>query len=164
MPALTDGPLALSESRAIMCYLVNKYGKEDNTLYPRDLEKRAKVDEMLYIDATDLVPSQYAYIHPLFHGGKFNDAATARYTSILEFLNKTLGSGKFLLGDEYTLADLSVASSLYTAVAVDYDLSKYPNILSYLDKVSSSIPSFKAVTDTGVEKLKGIIEMHEAKK
>ena len=36
-------------SHAIMCYLVTKYGKDDS-LYPKDPEIRAKVDQFLHLD------------------------------------------------------------------------------------------------------------------
>ena len=43
-------------SRAIMCYLVNKYGEDagKEKLYPRDAELRANVDRMLYVDIGSL--------------------------------------------------------------------------------------------------------------
>lgn len=48
-----DGTLKLTESRAIAMYLVNQYGKSDE-LYPKLALDRAKVDEMLYFDATTI--------------------------------------------------------------------------------------------------------------
>jgi hypothetical protein len=43
----------MSCSRAIMCYLVEKYAKDDS-LYPKDPKKRAKVNHKLFFDATSL--------------------------------------------------------------------------------------------------------------
>ena len=43
----------LTLSRAIMCYLVDKYGKND-TLYPKDPAQRALINQRLYFDLTTL--------------------------------------------------------------------------------------------------------------
>lgn len=39
-----------------MIYLTQKYGKDDK-LYPKDLQKRALIDNMLYFDASSLFVS-----------------------------------------------------------------------------------------------------------
>lgn len=49
MPTLVDEDLIIYESRAIMTYLVNKYGK-GNSLYPEDPKARALVDMRLNFD------------------------------------------------------------------------------------------------------------------
>lgn len=51
VPVLVDGDLVLTESRAILAYLVNKY-KPGSDLYPSKPELRALVDQRLYYDAT----------------------------------------------------------------------------------------------------------------
>ena len=51
VPVLIDGDFVLSESRAIMAYLVNSY-QAGNALYPTDHKQRALVDQKLYYDAT----------------------------------------------------------------------------------------------------------------
>lgn len=56
VPFLVDGDLKLSESRAIMAYLVNSQ-KPGSSFYPNESKARALVDQRLYYDATVVFPS-----------------------------------------------------------------------------------------------------------
>jgi glutathione S-transferase len=51
IPVLVDGDFVLTESRAILGYLVNTR-KPGSPLYPFDAKKRSLIDERLYYDAT----------------------------------------------------------------------------------------------------------------
>lgn len=53
IPVLVDGDVIISESRAIMTYLVNSR-RPGCSLYPSDNRKRAVVDSRLYCDACGL--------------------------------------------------------------------------------------------------------------
>lgn len=46
---MEDNDLVLWESRVILMYLVSAYA-EDDTLYPKDLQKRAMVDQRIHFD------------------------------------------------------------------------------------------------------------------
>ena len=51
-------------SRAILCYLVNKYGEQSTQtqhLYPKDPELRANVDRMLFYDSGSLYKNVIDY-------------------------------------------------------------------------------------------------------
>lgn len=60
VPVLVDGDFTLFESRAIMGYLVDTYAKNSG-LYPTDVKDRAKVDCVLYYDASSLFPMVREY-------------------------------------------------------------------------------------------------------
>lgn len=48
-PTLNDYGVYIWNSHVIVTYLVGKYGKDDS-LYPKDLVLRAKIDERLHFD------------------------------------------------------------------------------------------------------------------
>ena len=56
VPMMRDGDLTVVESRAILCYIMNRYAKV-NELYPEDPVNRAKVDDVLYFEASVLTPA-----------------------------------------------------------------------------------------------------------
>ena len=61
LPTINDNGFALGESRAIVSYLCNEYAP-DNDLYPKDPQKRAQVDRILYFDAGTFFPVFRRYL------------------------------------------------------------------------------------------------------
>lgn len=53
VPVLVDGDFVLTESRAIMAYLVKSRNPE-SSLYPSDTKKQAAIDSRLYYCATNV--------------------------------------------------------------------------------------------------------------
>ncbi|KAK9887090.1 hypothetical protein WA026_020034 [Henosepilachna vigintioctopunctata] len=61
VPTLDDDGFYLFESGAIMTYLVNKYGKDDS-LYPKDIKKRATVDQLLNFSTQSFTTCLYVAV------------------------------------------------------------------------------------------------------
>ena len=61
VPVLVDGDFVLSESRAILAYLVNSR-KPGSSLYPSEPKARAKIDQSLYYDATVVFASAANFV------------------------------------------------------------------------------------------------------
>lgn len=163
VPFIIDGDLKINESRAIVCYLANKYSGAKNTLYPVDPIERAKVDELLYFDIGSLYQSSSKYFMPRVFGGpkELDPEAEKAFRSNLSYLNDRLkanGGKKFLLGDDITVADISIMSSFCVPEANEYDMSEFKDLLSYITRLKGSIPKYHEINDEANENLKKFIQ------
>lgn len=154
IPAMDDNGFTLGDSHAIACYLVDKYAKND-ALYPKDLEKRARIEQFLHMDSSVLFTAAKSAFKPLFFGSsnsipeeKMNNMKEAYST-----LNRVLEGKKWLVGDSYTLADISCVTTTMGATAV-LNIDDYPNVKAWVERAEKEIPGFKELNDTGNKMLK----------
>jgi len=142
LPAIDDNGFVLSESRAIMCYLVNKYGKDDS-LYPKDPQKRAVVDKMLYFDVGTYYArfADYYYV-PFFSDEDFSPEKFKKIEDAFTVFNAFLANSEYAAGNSFTIADITLAVTTTCYEADNFDISKYSNVAKWLAKVKAS-PEFK---------------------
>ena len=109
VPVLDDDGLVIWESMAINLYLADRYGEAP--LWPDDAFKRARLYQWS-------VWSQTSIDVMARHRARFGkdktakEAAEAERLAALAILDKALGDGPYLLGGDFTLADLNVAATL----------------------------------------------------
>ncbi|XP_049856663.1 glutathione S-transferase 1-like [Schistocerca gregaria] len=143
IPALEDDGLYLAESRAIVMYLISKYAKDDS-LYPKDVNKRVLVDQRLFFDQ-DLYNRILNVARPKFYGEQKDPSSIDKVNDGLDTLNRMLDGKQWLAGDKITLADYAVANSLSVLEFVPesgIDPTKQPNIKEWLPRVESSHPKY----------------------
>lgn len=98
VPTLVDDGFALWESRAIMVYLVEKYGKTAS-LYPSDPKARAVVNQRLYFDLGTLYQRLADYYYPqIFAKAPANPDNLKKLEDAVGFLNT------FLEGQTYAVS------------------------------------------------------------
>ncbi|CAD5117683.1 DgyrCDS6435 [Dimorphilus gyrociliatus] len=135
VPLLVDEDYTLGESRAIQIYLFNKYAKpESDYLYPKDIQKRGKVDWLLYFDSATLFPNALAFFKAYkFQGRKPNEEETKTLIDTLDLVDKNyFQNSDFLFGDKPSLADISFAASLSFLDMINFDFSKWERISKFL--------------------------------
>jgi glutathione S-transferase len=116
VPTLVDGDIKIHESNAILRYLCVKHGLD--VWYPKELSLRAKVEQWLDWNQCRLSPTVVDIVlNSVFLGPKGDKAAVERGSSRLpelwSILDAGLASTQFLAGSRPTIADLSVASSVF---------------------------------------------------
>lgn len=143
IPTLVDGDLVLTESRAIMQYLASK--KPESGLLPKDEAARADVTRWQFWDAVHFSANigtiSFQRVFKQMMGMGDPDAAKVeealvnfrRYAAVLD---KRLAGRTYVVGDQLTLADLTLASSLMYAKQADIPLAEFPNIQAWFSRIT----------------------------
>jgi glutathione S-transferase len=152
MPAFRDGDYTLADSSAIIHYLEAK--QPDPALIPADAKQRGKViwfeefaDTILCACGAKIFFNMIVAPRFLGRPGDEDAAKQAELNDlppILEYLERVVpGESGYLVGDQLTLADISVAGPFanfrHTSTRVCPD--KYPRTVAYVDRILSR-PSF----------------------
>ncbi|BAY25558.1 glutathione S-transferase domain-containing protein [Calothrix sp. NIES-2100] len=120
VPAIVDGDFQIWESGAILLYLADKYSKT-----PLSLEERGVLSQwVLFANAT---------LGPGIFGEENREREMPR---LLTPLNNIFEQQPFLLGNEFSVADVAVGSVLsYISLLLKLDLSSYPAVSDYIKRI-----------------------------
>jgi GST-like protein len=135
-PAISDEPLSLFESGAILNYLANKAGR----FLPADgTVERQRVQEWLFWQVGHVTPylSQLQVFkekapEPIAFALDMLGAEAARLYGVLE---KRLGEVPFVAG-EYSIADMAIFPWIQPA-RQGQDLTQYPNIDAWRERIKA---------------------------
>jgi glutathione S-transferase len=140
MPAIDDDGFSLFESNAIMKYLCRKY-KSD--FYPSDIIAQANVDKWLDFTAIHLgVGIGKVFFNKIVAamvGADVDEQSmkegygfTKRFLGVID---KQLGTSTFLASDAMTIADFCLLGTIDLAEVIDVDMSKYPHVNAWRNKL-----------------------------
>jgi glutathione S-transferase len=137
-PGFADGDLKLFESLAINLYIAKKYGTGE--LYPTNIEDEARTFQWTLWAATEVEPLVLPSVMVKFGFG--SDPATAkacaeRVKPVLKVLDDYLQTHEWLVGKNFSVADLNAASVVGMARYGDIDISYVPNVSAWLDRCLS---------------------------
>ncbi|XP_039491427.1 glutathione S-transferase D7 [Drosophila santomea] len=149
IPTLVDNGFAIWESRAIAVYLVEKYGKPDSPLYPKDPQKRALINQRLYFDMGTLYEAMTKYFFPVFRTGKLGDQeALDKVNSAFGFLNTFLEGQDFVAGNQLTVADIVILATISTVQMFAFDFTKFPNVERWFNNAQKVTPGWEQNIET----------------
>lgn len=142
VPYFEDGEFRLGESSAILKYLADKH---NSPAYPKDLQKRARVNERMdWFNTGFYRDFGYGLIYPqVIDVYRYPDAAmqaaslararekSKKWLKVLD--EKIIGAkNAFVCGDQPTLADYLGACMVSLGEVVRIDCSTYPNVTRWL--------------------------------
>jgi glutathione S-transferase len=137
----TDDSRYIQESNAILWYLA-----EGTEFLPDDAFERAHVLKWLILEQTDVMPGIGGYRFRIQTGRWTPDdprAVQRREIGVgaLQMLEEHLRERTFLVGERYTIADISVYAYAHTAPEVGFDLEEFPAVAAWLRRVEAQ-PGF----------------------
>jgi glutathione S-transferase len=150
VPAIDDDGFVLWESMAINLYLAKKYGV--GTLYPTSLEDEARAWQWSFWGMTELERHVLtAMFNRAIHPEDKRDAAAAdeaekQLQHPLGVLDRAVGNTAYLLGNEFTVADLNVAAILSWARPARIDFAPFPKAADWLSRCALR-PAAKAARE-----------------
>ena len=135
VPAIDDGGFRLWESMAVNLYLAKKYG--GGGLYPQRLEDEARAWQWSFWGMTEIERPALAVLMNRIGPEDRRDAVAAdegerALATPLKVLDAAVATTPFLLGGEFTVADLNVASILVWARQARVDLAAVPKAAAWL--------------------------------
>lgn len=148
VPTLVDGDFVLTEAMAINFYLARKYGA--GKLWVNRLEDEALIYKWTFFAITQM---EAACVDLILHRKVFDEkerninvvqAAEQKLIKPLQVLNDYLAGKDFLVGNQFSVADINLAGVLSYAQGGEYDFSRFSNVARFLGAILSR-PAYKKV-------------------
>ena len=141
VPVIQDGDFILWESNSIIRYLAAR--SNASSLYPHEARARARVDQWIDWQASDLNKSwSYAFMSLVRHSPEHQDsqalaAACKDWSRHMQILNRQLEStGSYVAGHEFSLADIPVGLSVNRWFETPLAHPDFPAVSDYYERLS----------------------------
>ncbi|WP_339938373.1 glutathione S-transferase [Undibacterium luofuense] len=146
VPVLMDGDFVLWESNTICRYLVQKQG--DTTLLPADLQARAKTEQWMDWQATELNNAwRYAFMSLVRQSPAHQDQVALatgiqQWNRMMAIVDAQLQkTGAYISGSEFTLADIVIGLSVQRWMMTPIERAQLSAVAAYYELLSQR-PAF----------------------
>ncbi|MFZ3035298.1 MAG: glutathione S-transferase family protein [Parvibaculum sp.] len=150
VPAIDDDGLVLTESGAIVQYLLAKHSGSHLT---PDMGTPAygKYLQWLHFAEATMMPPIGQIVQHTFRKAKEDrvqsviDDAKETLDKYMAFLDRELADRTFICGDQFTAADIMLGYDLNLCKIIRFSLDPYPNVSAYFGRLTAR-PAFQKAT------------------
>jgi len=144
-PVIEDGDLMLSESGAIVDYLVSRYGADTLAPAVHTPEHARYVQWLHFAEGTAAYPLITLYLLSADNSQKcfLGDFAREQMLDVLTYVNDELANKEYLTGAQFTGADI-LNSFVFEKISESRGLKQFPHIESYLQRILARPAAHKA--------------------
>jgi glutathione S-transferase len=156
IPCLQDGDYALPDSSCILAYLERAY--PNPALYPSDPKQLGRAlwyeeyHDSKLADVMGTVFFQRVIVAKIMKGKPDEEKVRKHLTELIppcfDYLEREVGDGPGIVGNRFTVADLSLASIFvnFHHVGEKVDGKRWPRLAAYIERIHAR-PSYKAVIE-----------------
>ncbi|POA48901.1 glutathione S-transferase [Pseudomonas sp. MPR-ANC1] len=141
VPVVQDGDFTLWESNSIIRYLVARY--DGTHLYPTDAQGRARVDQWIDWQASELNRSwSYAFLSLVRKSPGHQDRAALangieQWSNTMKILDRQLEkTGAYISGEQFSLADIPIGLSVNRWFETPLDHPDFPAVSAYYERLT----------------------------
>ena len=156
-PVIVDGSVVLSESGAIIEYIIARHGKGRLAVRP-DAPNYADYLFWFHFANASMMPVQFAgAIKPTLDESPRTRLSRERCERSWQMVEARLGEVPYFAGAELTAADIIMVFVLTTMrVFVPRDISGNPNVLAYLQRIGAR-PAYRQAMQKGDPTMKPLL-------
>ena len=150
LPVIEDGAVTMCESGAIIEYIMERYSG-GRLAPPIGSNERARYLQWIHFAEGTLYPPvgivvmMTRYLEDSDAPSEFLEQARQRAWSSLEFVQRSLEGRDYLLGEDFTAADIMMGFSVAAAGTVKLLDSRFASLSQYLARLSQRAAFQKAV-------------------
>jgi len=153
LPTLVDGDVTLCESGAIVEWLLERHGAGRLAPAPGTRERARYLQWLHFAESTAFPPLGIVVWLSVYRGdaakqSELIEDARGRAASGLEFLERELGDGAYLVGDTFTAADVMMGFTLVAARLLGVLDARFPRVNRYLARLEARPAFLKAAATT----------------
>ncbi|NIB41634.1 glutathione S-transferase family protein [Pseudomaricurvus alkylphenolicus] len=144
-PVIEDGDLTVAESGAITEYLAATYGADTLVPQPGTVEYVDYIQWLHFAEGTAAFPLIATFILSADNSQdcKLGEYSTRNMIANLGYVNQLLESRTYLVGEQFTAADI-LNAFVFEAVAASVGLDHFPKLAEYLERIKSRPAAQKA--------------------
>jgi len=153
IPALVDGETFMTESAAIVQYLVTRYGPSELAVEAADPAYGAWLNGLHFGEATLTFPQTLVLRYRRFEPGKAEvvaDDYAKWFLARLRAVDRALDGQQWLCAERFTGADISVGYALLLAAQLGLDSEFSPAVAAYWARLQAR-PGFQAAKASQIE-------------
>lgn len=147
VPAIEDGDLTMSESGAIVEYLVERYGDGRLAPPPGDIARGPFLQWLHFSETTVMPPlgdfAQHRILRPeAERNPAVVEEARSKVAAVLEILDRQLAGQAHLLGSEFLAVDVMIGYAVKLKMMLGLLATKHANVCRYLQRLEQR-PAFQ---------------------
>lgn len=116
---------------------MSAFGKDEHeSLYPKEVNKRALVDLYIHFDLSTLYQRTLEYFFPtIMISAPLEETKKARLAEALQFFEEMLkGNKRFCTSNEFTVADLALCVTISQIEAFQFDMRPYVRVKKWFNE------------------------------